>query len=60
MAKYTAFFGPTRLPDSKISCIVFERQAKRIEGAEGLRRALAMVPDIEFYRYEVKFSLKKG
>ena len=25
-----------------------------------LRRALAMVPDIEFYRYEVRFSLKKA
>jgi hypothetical protein len=25
-----------------------------------LRRASTMVPDIEFYRYEVRFSLKKG
>ena len=30
-----------------------------MEEDQRIRRALAMVPNIEFYRYEVRFSLKK-
>jgi restriction system protein len=31
-----------------------------LEDDQRLRRALAMVPAIEFYRYEVSFKLVKG
>ena len=31
-----------------------------LEDDQRLRRALAMVPSIEFYRYEVNFKLVKG
>ena len=31
-----------------------------LEDGQKIRRALAMVPSIEFYRYEVSFKLKKA
>jgi restriction system protein len=31
-----------------------------MEDEQGIRRALSVVPNIDFYRYEVTFKLNKG